>query len=568
MPVKIDELKKILIDGGLVTEDQFASAARIAEHLKTSVTDVLLGRGVMTEPAYGEALAKYLGVKYVDLKKAEIPMDLITLIPEEMAIERKVMPFEKKGTDLSVAMADPSDLEAIEFVRKKTDLNIIPFLATLEGIKYALRFYKKPLREEFAEILRVSGSSGLSVLSAEKLAQDVSVIKIVDTLIEYAVSEEASDIHIEGLSDQVLVRYRIDGVLHDMITFVKALHPAIIARIKILSDLKLDETRLPQDGRIRFHAKSGDMVPLRVSILPTAEGEKIVLRILESAAQRFTLTDLGFAPKDAALVKNNISRPHGLTLVTGPTGSGKTTTLYTILGILNTPEVNISTIEDPVESRIPRINQTQVNPTIGLNFADGLRALLRQDPNIIMVGEIRDRETGGIAVNAAMTGHLVLSTLHTNDAPGAIPRLIDLGVEPFLISSTLNLVMAQRLVRMVCQNCKVKTTTAAPLIEELKSLLAKQGYKTEEIEAAVPKDFFKGEHCNKCNYTGFKGRQGIYEIVEVTDQIRSLIVGKAISGEIRKAALEAGMRTMLLDGLNKVKEGITTIDEVLRVTAE
>jgi len=353
-----------------------------------------------------------------------------------------------------------------------------------------------------------------------------------------------------------------------LITFAKALQPAIIARIKILSDLKLDETRLPQDGRIRFKTKSGERVSLRVSVLPTAEGEKVVLRILESTLQRFTLTELGFAPEDATIVKNNIHRPHGLILVTGPTGSGKTTTLYTVLGLLNTTEVNISTVEDPVENRITRVNQTQINPTINLNFAEGLRALLRQDPNIIMVGEIRDKETGGIAVNAAMTGHLVLSTLHTNDAAGAIPRLIDLGVEPFLISSTLNLLMAQRLVRIVCNDCKISVPISQTIKSEIKNMLVRQGYDEIAVRQSLPDHMNKGEGCNRCNYTGFKGRSGIYELLEVTDKIRNLIVTKAIASDILKAGLAQGMRTMLFDGVMKVRQGKTTIEEVLRVTNE
>jgi type IV pilus assembly protein PilB len=568
MAVSNNDLKKLLLDSKLVTLDQFNSAEKTAAHLNCSINEVLVGRAIINERALGELLAKHINVTFIDLKKVEIPQALVTIIPEEMAIERHVIPFEKENQNLHLAMEDPSDLESLEFVRKKTDLNIIPYLATSNGIKHALRYYKRPIKEEFARIAKEGLQKVVAGSSAQQLAEDISVIKIVDTLIDYAISEGASDIHIEALPEQVLIRYRIDGVLHDAITFESHLRAAIVARIKILSDLKLDETRLSQDGRIRFKTRQGETVSLRVSILPTVEGEKVVLRILESAIQRFTLTEIGFSPQDATIVKNNIHRPHGLVLVTGPTGSGKTTTLYTIIGLLNTTEVNISTIEDPVENRMPRVNQTQVNPVIGLSFADGLRALLRQDPNVIMVGEIRDRETGGIAVNSAMTGHLVLSTLHTNDAPGAIPRLIDLGVEPFLISSTLNLVMAQRLVRLICNDCKTHVALPPPMIQELRGSLIRQGYDSSKAESIVPTEANKGEGCSRCSYTGYKGRSGIYEIIEVNDEIRSLTASRATTVEIRKAALKSGMRTLLVDGFLKVKAGLTTIEEVLRVTTE
>ncbi len=569
MAINAIEFKKLLLDSKFVSLDQYVSAEKTAAHLNCSINEVLIGRGIIQEQNLGELLAKHLNFPFINLKKVDISDDVRSLIPEEMAIERRVIPFERQGTNLHVAFEDPTDLETIEFVRKKTELNIVPYLATPNCIKYALRFYKKPLKEEFARIIEEGiQKSALDSTNIESLARDVSVIKIVDTIIDYAVSEDASDIHVEALTDQVLIRYRIDGVLHDVITFSKQLHPAIIARIKILSDLKLDESRMPQDGRIRFSTKEGEKVSLRVSILPTTEGEKVVLRILESAVQRFNLSDLGFSDKDSQIVKNNIHRPHGLILVTGPTGSGKTTTLYTILGLLNTTEVNIATVEDPVENRLTRVNQMQVNPTIGLTFADGLRALLRQDPNVIMVGEIRDKETGGIAVNSAMTGHLVLSTLHTNDAPGAIPRLIDIGIEPFLISSTLVLVMAQRLVRMICLECKTKIKLPEIFTADLRAQLIKQGYEDTTIQQLIPSEAYKGEGCIRCKYTGFKGRSGIYELLQVSEQIQNLIVNKATALDIRRQALKEGMKTMIVDGLLKVKKGETTIEEVFRVTSE
>lgn len=568
MALAPEELKTLLFDNHVVTPEVYAAVEKTAKHLSIPVTEVLVGRRIISESDLGGLIAKKMNVGFIDLKKVDIKDDMMEFVPEEMAIERHAIPFEKHEGKLLVAMEDPANLETIEFIQKRTDMVVEPYLAMSSGIKYALKKYKKGIKE-FVRILgewtHTTQPTGVKV---EKLAQDVSVIRIVDAMIEYAVSESASDIHIEGLSSGVLIRYRIDGVLHDVITLPKSLHSAIVARIKILSDLKLDETRMPQDGRIRFKTKDGDTISLRVSVLPTVEGEKIVLRILESVLQRFSLEELGFTPEDTKIMKNEISKPHGLILVTGPTGSGKTTTLYTVLTILDTPEVNISTVEDPVENRVPRVNQTQINPTIDFTFANGLRSLLRQDPNIIMVGEIRDSETGGIAVNAAMTGHLVLSTLHTNDAPGAIPRLIDLGVEPFLIASTLNLVMAQRLVRLICSECKTLVPISDEMMKSLVTLLVKQGYSEQDAKTYVPNEASKGEGCTRCDFTGYKGRVGIYEMVPIDDDFRALIIKKTTAEEIRKTALQKGMRTMLSDGLIKVSQGKTTIDEVLRVTLE
>lgn len=569
MAIDQNKIKSIILSSGQVTFEDYSSSEKTAQHLNCPVTDVLIGRHIIAERDLGELLANSYGVPFVDLKKVSIPDELIELIPQDMAVERRAIPFERDGETLRVALEDPSNIETIEFIRKKTALTVIPYFATTTGIKYALRFYKKTLREEFAKLLSGSFASPQGAeSSAEKLAQDVSIIRVVDTILDYAVGENASDIHIEPLTQGLLIRYRIDGMLHDIITVPKILHQGMVARIKILSDLKIDETRLPQDGRFRFKTKSGEAVSLRVSIFPTVEGEKVVLRILESVDQRFDLEELGFGSEDAKIVRTSISRPHGLILVTGPTGSGKTTTLYTILGLLNTTEVNISTVEDPVENRIPRVNQTQINTIINFGFAEGLRALLRQDPNIIMVGEIRDKETSSIAVNAAMTGHLVLTTLHTNDAPGAIPRLIDLGVEPFLLASTLNLIMAQRLVRLVCKECQRVAELPNSVFAEIQTLLESEGYSHDKLVALIPKEVARGEGCEHCNYTGYKGRSGIYEMVLVNDEMKSLIIRREGATEIRKHALSSGMRTMLYDGLEKVKRGLTTIEEVLRVTTE
>lgn len=563
------DIKGLLISSGLVSHEDYTSAEKIASHLNYPIVEVLIGRRVLDERALGELLARQYGVPYVDLKKIEIPSSLVELIPQEMAMERRAIPFERDGNNLHVALEDPKNLETIEFIRKTTGLTVIPYLAIGSSIKYALRFYKKNISDEFNNILnqRVALSTPGAV-AVEKLAQDVSIIHVIDTVLEYAVSEDASDIHIETFGQNSLIRYRIDGMLHDVVTLPKTLHSGMVARIKILSDLKIDETRLPQDGRFRYKTRSGETVSLRVSILPTVEGEKIVLRILESVLQRFSLEDIGLNEEDTKIIRGNISKPHGLILVTGPTGSGKTTTLYTILGLLNTTEVNISTVEDPVENRVPRVNQTQTNSIIGFGFAEGLRALLRQDPNIIMVGEIRDQETSSISINAAMTGHLVLSTLHTNDAPGAIPRLIDLGVEPFLLASTLRLIMAQRLVRLICKECKKISPISQQLKESIYQLLASDGYSEQSIGDQMPNEIARGDGCVRCTYTGYRGRTAIYELVVANDDIKNLIIKRATAGDIRKHALLSGMRTMLFDGLVKVRLQQTTPDEILRVTSE
>lgn len=553
----------------VIDEKELDEAKKTAVHLDVPLEDVLLGRRLISKEDLGNLIAKQLGIGYVNLRSISIPKDVLSTIKEDVAQERKVVPFAKNGYVLHVAMQDPKDLDTINFIRKITGMTVIPFFAFSKDIKYGLRQYKSTLKETFKRLMDQAAKRRGVASSLKELAQDVSIIEAVNQLMEFAVVEGASDIHIEALTDSVMIRYRIDGVLHDMIALPKDLHPAIIARVKILSSLKLDETRLPQDGRIKFTSEEGEVVSLRVSIIPTVEGEKVVLRLLETGGLKFSLEDLGYSAEAVKLIRREIARPHGLVLLTGPTGSGKTTSLYTMLNILNTDEVNIATIEDPVEDRIRRINQTQVNPQIKFDFADGLRALLRQDPDIVMVGEIRDTETVRIAVDAAMTGHLVLSTLHTNDAPGAIPRLLDLGVEPFLVSSTLNLVIAQRLVRKVCPHCKVAKPTDPKVTEYIQAMAAQMSpIEKEMLEKLIPTQEMKASGCDFCSYTGYVGRTGVYEMFDVNDEIKLLILKRSPASEVKKAAIKAGMKTMLLDGLVKVAAGITTIEEVLRVTYE
>ncbi|OGM08992.1 hypothetical protein A2159_01195 [Candidatus Woesebacteria bacterium RBG_13_34_9] len=551
MVIAEKNFKKIITQSGLVSIDDLNSASKVAEHLECSLTDVLLGRDLLKEEDLGKILSKFYQIEFIDLNKQEIDIKALQSIPEDFAQEAGVVAFKKKDNTLFVAMEDPHDLELIEHIKKITkDINkITTFVSTSGIIKNALKLYKTSIAE---------------VEQIETKTSDLSVITTLEKILEEAIREGASDIHIEPLEDRLLIRYRVDGVLHDEKVYEKSFHPSVVARIKILSDLKLDETRLPQDGQFSIITKGHDKVSFRVSVIPSVNGEKVVLRILESSLTRFNLEELGLLPEDQEIASKVLERTHGMLLVTGPTGSGKTTTLYTVLGLLNKSNVNIVTIEDPVENKIKRINQIQVNTQINLAFATGLRSVLRQDPDIIMVGEIRDKETAIIATNAAMTGHLVFSTVHANTSAGAIPRMIDLGAEPFLISSTLNMVIAQRLVRVLCSKCKIKGNLNPLTKNKLKT--AKKSISPEILK--ILKNIYQPVGCNACHQTGFSGRIGIFEILNIDNNIKEMIVSKKTSDQIWRVAREKGAKTMLEDGIIKVAKGITTIEEVFRVISE
>ncbi len=554
MSIKEQTLKALIAKSKTVSKPDLEKAEATARHLGCSITDVLIGRGLVSDTTLGKMLSRYYKVKFIDLKKIRIPQHALQSIPETLATEQMVIAFTREDHTVSLAMEDPKDLGLIELVRKTlgTGSKITPFVATSTGIKEALKLYQKKTRKE-TESTEVSPTAGIT-----------SIVSIVEDVIEHAIRENASDIHIEPLAGEVLIRYRIDGVLHDKDTRPKDEHAPLVARIKVLSNLKLDELRHPQDGQFAYESGSGEKFSFRVSTIPTVYGEKVVLRILEDTLTKFNFEDLGLLPEDQAVMESALDRTHGMMLMTGPTGSGKTTTLYTILGLLNKPGVNIITIEDPVENKIRRVNQIQVNGQIDLTFAKGLRSILRQDPDIIMVGEIRDTETAIIAVNAAMTGHLVVSSVHANTAAGAIPRMIDLGVEPFLLASTINLVMAERLVRVLCPKCKAQT----PLTDVLKERLDRSGGKiSSDIRKKVTTNY-RGRGCSSCHHTGFRGRIGIFEIVHVDDAIRKLVIAKAQSNDIWETARKNGSKSMLEDGLIKVHKGMTTIEEIFRVISE
>lgn len=586
MKIGNKQLKDFILDSSVLDKENVDNAFQEAEAEKKFLGDLILEKKLVSEPELRKIYAYILGVPFIDLIKEIIPSDVLQVIPEVVAKKCSIVAFEKTGKELKVAMLNPEDLQTIDFIRKKTGLRIIPCLTTQESISVILKQYEKSLKAEFGDIIDKSsaeivggGVSGDDEEDLEKTAQGLPIIRIVDTLLKHAVLQSASDIHIEPAEKETRVRYRIDGILHDAMTLPRQALSGIVARIKVLSNLKLDEHRLPQDGRFKIE-KEDSKISFRVSILPVFDGEKIVMRLLDESSKGLTLEKIGLSGRELEIVHREIKRPNGMILVTGPTGSGKTTTLYTFMDILNSPDVNISTVEDPVEYRMPRINQTQINPKIGMTFAAGLRSLLRQDPDIIMVGEIRDNETMEIALNAAMTGHLVLSTFHTNSAAGALPRLLDMGAQPFLVASTMNVILAQRLVRRLCADCKKEYSLSekeSKILENTFRMDAILEYlkKSEHLKGKISaksewKDlkFFKSQGCEQCGGEGYHGRIGIYEVLEVTDPIRKLINESASSDILERKAREEGMATMVEDGFVKALQGMTSIEEILRVSKE
>ena len=569
-----EQLEKILKQADIMPAEEFSKFLKEAGKSGRKIENYLIEKKIVTASALYESAAKYFKVPFIDLKNQVIRKDILMNIPEPIASAQQIVAFAVEGKKIKIACLDPENMEIFEFIKKKTELEPKIYLTTPESFDEVLKQYHKSLKAEFKEL--ADENLDPSSANLKKLAENLPIVRIVDTLLEYAIFENASDIHIEPEEKDILARYRIDGILKTVMTLPKNVQPGIIARIKILANLKVDEHRLPQDGRFKVNAKDYK-VSLRVSIIPTFDGEKIVMRLLNEKAQILTLEQLGFQPSALESIKRNISKPHGMILVTGPTGSGKTTTLYTVLNILNTPEVNIITIEDPIEYRMPHVNQSQVNPKIGYTFATGLRSFLRQDPNIIMVGEIRDQETAEIAIHAAMTGHLVLSSLHTNDAITTLPRLSDMGVPAFLVASTTNIIIAQRLVRKICPNCIQSYKLDKLMIKELTKQLnvenIMQTMQNKRIIADAKRGlesllFYRGAGCKQCSNSGYKGRIGIYEALEVTDEMSELILRKEPPAVLKKQAEKQGMLTIIEDGFIKAKNGITTIEEVMRVTKE
>lgn len=556
MVLNDDQLKQILISQNILSEKTLYDMLSFSQQSGISLYDTLIERDVVSDDKLGLLIANFIGFPFVTLAKTTIPEEVFTLIPEKVARKQKVLAFERDKDGIKLAMADPNNTTILKTLSKKTGGKIISYFATEKDIENTLRIYKKDLQKLFDNLLSEADSK-----QATGSVEDTPIAKIVDLLIESAYEDKTSDIHIEPEEKDSLVRFRIDGILHDVSKFPKNLHDRIITRIKVLSRLRTDEHLSAQDGKMQVLLEAENL-DIRISILPVVDGEKAVLRLLSTKYRKYSLVDLGISDTDLKNVTSAFNKSYGMILSTGPTGSGKTTSIYSILKILNTREKNITTIEDPVEYRIKGVNQIQVNPKTNLTFASGLRSVLRQDPNIVFVGEIRDAETAGIAVNAALTGHLVLSTLHTNDAATALPRLVDMGIEPFLVASTVNVIVAQRLVRKNCELCKVKyTIKKSELLKDIpQDIITKRLGTSEDLEV------YKGEGCKICHGTGYSGRIGIFEVLLVSKDIKKLISQKSDSDVIVRLAIEKGMTTMLDDGLEKVKKGLTSIEEVLRVT--
>ncbi|MFW5853467.1 MAG: GspE/PulE family protein [Patescibacteria group bacterium] len=583
MKTSLLEVKKFLLDTGLIKAGDFDRLLTEVGEDEKKLFDRLVSDGYVSKDELRKVKAYVLGVPFVNLKKAKIDKEVLSLIPEPVARKHNIVAFNKNDKELEVAMLDPDDLTAIDFIKKSVGLRILPRLTDTESIKEALLQYQRSLKAEFGDIIKeevkslkkIGADEEISESGLKELAEDLPVVRIVDTLLSHAVMQKASDIHIETFEQEVIIRYRIDGILHDAMVLPKEVGPGLTARLKVLSNLRLDEKRLPQDGRFKIKSARGN-ISFRVSILPTYYGEKIVMRLLPDNSQGLSLEQVGFHHLSLERMQEAIRNKTGLILVTGPTGSGKSTTLYALLELLNTPDVNISTIEDPIEYQMPRINQTQVKPDIGLTFSAGLRSLVRQDPDIIMVGEIRDSETASLAINAALTGHLVLSTLHTNSAAGALPRLVDMGVEPFLLASTVKVVVGQRLVRRLDQS-RQKTTLTEQEFKSLSRHIKEDRLKQILIDNEVIEnndnfdwhqlEFYKPKSTGK-ESDGYSGRIGIQEVLTFSPAIRELILTGASTSSIDEQARKEGMLSMLEDGLVKSAMGVTAIEEVLRVISE
>jgi type IV pilus assembly protein PilB len=565
-------LKDVLLEKGLITEEKYKLIK--LRQLKTgeSEEEVIKALRLVSEIDFVKSKALFLRVPFVNLEKIGFSPEALTLVPESVAQKYKIVPYnlDTKNKILSVTMVNPLDLDTIEFLEKKTNLKIsVAISLEKQIISYLKEKYirEKKITSEVTKALdeRKDDEKAIKLVD-EKVKVEAPVAKIVTTILEYAIKSRASDVHIEPQEDAVRIRYRIDGILQEKYLLPRNVHEAVVSRIKILSDLKIDEKRVPQDGRFFFSADGND-VDLRISTLPTTYGEKVVMRLLKKSQKVPTLQELGLRGLALKHLMSSIQRPHGIIIVCGPTGSGKTTTLYSVLDIVATSRVNVVTIEDPVEYQMKGINQVQVNVQAGLTFASALRSFLRQDPNVIMVGEIRDTETAELAINAALTGHLVFSTLHTNDASGVPPRLLDMDAEPFLLVSSLNCVVGQRVLRKVCKECVGEKEISADQLEEFKITL---GPILNMIEDKLKKDGKKMTlpkivGCEKCNNTGYLGRIAIYEVMPITDKLSKLILEKAAASNIQKLAMEEGMLSMKQDGYVKVLEGVTSMDEVIRV---
>lgn len=569
-PPTPETIADILADEGILTSAQLEQVKIEQVNTGKDFKAIIADHNFASEEELAKASARFHNIPFVDLVETGVAPEALTYLPQAVAERYILIPFDynREKNELSVAMADPLDLAAIEFIEKKSEAKIKPFQSTLGAIQAAIvERYARGLTTEVKAALKEtmvepSPTKAVDITKLGEVIREAPVTKIVSTILEFAIRARASDIHIEPEEDKTRVRYRIDGILHEKLILPRRVHEAVISRVKILSGMKIDEKRIPQDGRFNFKAGEKE-VDLRVSCMPSAHGEKIVMRLLKKGGKIPPLPELGLRGQALKNLEDAILRPHGIIIVCGPTGSGKTTTLYSVLDKINTTKVNIMTLEDPIEYKILGVNQVQVNPAAGLTFATGLRSFVRQDPDVILVGEIRDQETTDLAIQAALTGHLVFSTLHTNDAAGAIPRLLDLGAESFLLGSAITCIVGQRICRRICPACKEEYKPLPEVANDIKKVLGKLYQEPKE-----GLKLYRGKKCPECNNTGYFGRIGIFEVLSITEKIGRLILERAPASDIEKVALERGMVTMKQDGYLKVLEGISTIEEVLRVAEE
>ena len=572
MRIPLDALKILFVTSGLIKQGDFEVSQREAERIGRDVSEILVSRGLISPEYYTTVTAEYFKVSLASLVGRDIPSEILMILPEDVARSRRAIIFDRDGEKLKAALLDPSDLENIKFLERYTQKQIVVYLATEDDLKYAFSQYRKEIVQNFQKSIEehvrlVARMQIGSTSDLVKVAAELPVVSIVDNLISYGAALDSTDVHIEVLPDIVLIRFRIDGILREVARLPVEVHPALIARIKILSNMQIDEHAKPQDGRMKYK-RGTEVFDIRVAIMPTFYGEKVTMRLLLAAQKPLSFAELGMTQEQVAILERNVKRTFGMILSTGPTSSGKTTTQYSILSYLNKPEVNIVTIEDPIEYELRYVNQTQVNIKAGIDFSSGLRAFLRHDPNIVMVGEIRDPETAETATHAALTGHLVLSTLHTNDAPTAVPRMIDMGVQAFLVAATVNVVMAQRLVRKICTEC-VESIEVSDAMRELILGQLKLSSPTKVESFDMPNSLYHGKGCLVCNWKGYKGRIGVFEFFEVTPDLRNYIVSKDFTLDgLKTHAIAQGMKTMFEDGLDKARLGLTTVEEIMRVIRE
>ena len=560
---KTKYLGELLLEKGLITEEQLRQALGEQKVTGEELGKILVKLGYLDQKDLLEVLAEQLEIPYISLDHYDLDEETLHLIPGNLALQYLALPLFVIGDVLTLAMANPQDVSVIDTIRRLTGKQIEPAIAAEKELRqaiencYGMSVSMTESLDEVIQTLEAESEEEEALRPAEDLrqmAEDAPVVKLVNMILAQAIRDHASDIHIEPEEDMLRVRFRIDGILHEVFTPPKNLQSAIVSRIKILSEMDIAETRIPQDGRFRIRLENRE-IDLRVSTLPTAYGENVVIRVLDKSNILLDIKDLGFSKENRAIFEQMLTSAYGIILVTGPTGSGKTTTLYSALNRLNSIQKNIITVEDPIEYRLKMIRQSQVNPKAGMTFASGLRAILRQDPDVIMVGEIRDSETANIAVQAALTGHLVLSTLHTNDAVGAVSRLQEMGIEPFLVATAMVGVIAQRLVRRVCDRCREEYTPSGNLLRRLGLAPEKHDWR-----------FYRGAGCNACKGTGYRGRTGIYEILKIDDKIKEMIIANEMADHLRAEAIRRGMRPLKYDGILKALKGVTTIEEVMRVT--